>query len=186
MNGEPEGKKDHTKTIIMVGIVVILALFCAFSFYNLNGNSFDLSDRQVLLIVTDSMDGDVTEYDIASFPKNTFVMVKHLSNEEKLELQVGDVISFNYNGILDHHRIIETHFDQGYVITKGDNPDVHATENVKIGEINGKVIGTNHWLGALVAFVKDHFILVIGIIAAIAIIGEIYRAYKNGVFEKGS
>jgi len=35
-----------------------------------------------------------------------------------------------------------------------------------------------------VAFVKDNFLLVIAVIATIAIIGEVYRAYRDGVFSK--
>jgi len=159
-----------------------VASFCIYTFYNLNGKSFDLSDREALLIVSDSMDGDVTSYDIDSFPKNTFVMVRHLSEQEKLKIEIGDVLSFRYNGIMDHHRVIETHFDQSYVVTHGDN--THSTENVSLSAINGEVIGTNHWLGVLVSFIKDNFLIVIAVIAAIAIIGEIYRAYKDGVFSK--
>lgn len=178
-----EGSKK--KTMIAVAIVVIVSSFCVYTFYDLNGGSFDLSDREALLIVTDSMDGDVTEYDIDSFPKNTFVMVKHLSEQEKLQIQIGDVLSFRwYNGILDHHRVVKTHFDQGYVETHGDNAPHSSNEDVYLSDINGEVIGTNHWLGALVAFVKDNFLIVIAVIAAIAIIGEIYRAYKDGVFKK--
>ena len=170
------------KTIFTVIALVIVASFCVYTFYDLNGKSFDLSVREALLIVSDSMDGDVTSYDIDSFPKNTFVMVRHLSEQEKLKIEIGDVLSFRYNGIMDHHRVIETHFDQGYVITHGDN--THSTENVSLSAINGEVIGTNHWLGVLVSFVKDNFLIVIAVIAAIAIIGEIYRAYKDGVFSK--
>ena len=177
----PEGKSKR-KTVFTVAIVVIVAVLCAYTFYDLNGGSFDLSDREALLIVTDSMDGDVTTFDIDSFPENTFVMVKHLSEQEKLQIQIGDVLSFRYNGILDHHRVIETHFDQNYVITHGDN--THSSENVPLSSINGEVIGTNHWLGVLVSFVKDNFLIVIAVLAAIAIFGEIYRAYKDGVFKK--
>ena len=170
------------KTVFSVVILVIVASLCAYTFYDLNGKSFDLSDREALLIVTDSMDGDVKTFDIDSFPRNTFVMVKHLSDQEKLDVKIGDVLSFKYNGILDHHRVIETHFDQGYVVTHGDN--THSSENVSLASINGEVIGTNHWLGAVVSFVKDNFLIVIAVIAGIAIIGEIYRAYKDGVFTK--
>ena len=170
------------KTVFSVVVLVIVASLCAYTFYDLNGKSFDLSDREALLIVTDSMDGDVKTFDIDSFPRNTFVMVKHLSDQEKLDVKIGDVLSFKYNGILDHHRVIETHFDQGYVVTHGDN--THSSENVSLASINGEVIGTNHWLGAVVSFVKDNFLIVIAVIAGIAIIGEIYRAYKDGVFTK--
>ncbi len=174
--------KDRRMTIVTIAVAVIVAAFCLYTFYDLNGNSFDLSDREALLIVTSSMDGNVTEYDIDSFPKDTFIMVKHLSEQEKLDVKIGDVLSFKYNGILDHHRVVETHFDQGYVVTHGDN--THSSENVSLASINGEVIGTNHWLGAVVSFVKDNFLIVIAVIAGIAIIGEVYRAYKDGVFSK--
>ena len=175
-------ESSKRKTIFTVIALVIVASFCIYTFYDLNGKSFDLSDREALLIVSDSMDGDVTSYDIDSFPKNTFVMVRHLSEQEKLKIEIGDVLSFRYNGIMDHHRVVETHFDQSYVVTHGDN--THSTENVSLSAINGEVIGTNHWLGVLVSFVKDNFLIVIAVIAAIAIIGEIYKAYKDGVFKK--
>ena len=179
MTAEGSSKRKTVFSVVVLGIVASL---CAYTFYDLNGKSFDLSDREALLIVTDSMDGDVKTFDIDSFPRNTFVMVKHLSDQEKLDVKIGDVLSFKYNGILDHHRVIETHFDQGYVVTHGDN--THSSENVSLASINGEVIGTNHWLGAVVSFVKDNFLIVIAVIAAIAIIGEIYRAYKDGVFTK--
>ena len=182
MTEEPAKKGIGKKTIILVALVVIIASFCAYTFYDLNGRSFSLSDRQMLLIVTDSMDGNVTEYEIDSFPADTFVMIKHLSEEEKLNIKVGDVLSFWYGGILDHHRVKEIHFDHGYVITHGDN--THADEKVNLSDINGQVIGANHWLGALVSFVKANFLIVIAAIAIIAIAGEIYRAYRNGVFSK--
>ena len=179
MTAEGSSKR---KTIFSVIAMVIVASLCVYTFYDLNGKSFDLSDREALLIVTDSMDGDVKTFDIDSFPRNTFVMVKHLSDQEKLDVTIGDVLSFKYNGILDHHRVVETHFDQGYVVTHGDN--THSTENVSLASINGEVVGTNHWLGAVISFVKDNFLIVIAVIAGIAIIGEVYRAYKDGVFSK--
>ncbi len=181
MTSEGDSKR---KTVITVAILVIVASFCVYTFYDLNGGSFDLSDREALLIVTDSMDGDVTEYDIDSFPKNTFVMVKHLSEQEKLQIQLGDVLSFRQGDILNHHRVVETHLNQGYVFTHGDNKPGSPDEKVYLSDINGKVVGTNHWLGALVSFVKDNFLIVIAVLAAIAIIGEIYKAYKEGVFKK--
>ena len=175
-------RKSYRGTVLFAIVLVVIVAASLYAFYDFNGKSLDMSDRQVLLIVTDSMDGDSTEYEIHSFPRNTFVMVEHLSDEEKRQLQIGDVISFRYGAILDHHRIVELHLDQGYVITHGDN--AHSNETVYLQDINGQVIGTNVWFGHLVAFVKDNFLIVIAAIAILAIVGEIYRAYKNGVFSK--
>jgi hypothetical protein len=147
------------KTVIGIVAVVIVAALSAYVFYDFNGHSFDVSDREVLLIMTDSMDGDNTEYKIHSFPKNTLVMVKHLSEEEKQDIQIGDVISFHYESILIHHRVIELHMDQGYVNTQGDNRTVR--ELVYLSDVNGEVIGTSYWLGVLTAFVKTYFFFIL-------------------------
>ena len=182
MTAEPAKGGIKRRTVFSITLLVVLASLCAYTFYDLNGKSFDITDRQALLIVSSSMDGDTTGFEINSFPKDTFIMVKHLSEQEKREIHIGDVLSFQYNNILDHHRVIETHFDQGYVVTHGDN--THSSENVSLSAINGKVIGTNHTLGVVVSFIKDNFLIVIAVIATIAIIGEIYRAYRDGVFAK--
>ena len=182
MTAEPTEGGTKKRRIFSIALMVIIASLCAYTFYDLNGKSFDISDREALLIVTDSMDGDVKSFNIDSFPRNTFIMVKHLSEQEKLEIEIGDVLSFNDHGILNHHRVKETHFDQNYVVTKGDNKQ--DSEYVSLASINGEVVGTNHWLGAIVSFIKDNFLIVIAVIATIAIIGEVYRAYKDGVFSK--
>ena len=184
MTREPAKGGIKRKTIFSIVLLVVLASVCAYTFYDLNGGSFDLKDRQALLIVSDSMDGDNTGFEINSFPKDTFIMVKHLSEQEKREVKVGDVLSFQYLGILDHHRVIETNFDNGFVITHGDNVMPGTNETVKLSDINGIVVGTNHSLGVVVTLVKNNFLLFIAIIATLAIIGEIYRAYRDGVFSK--
>ena len=168
-----DGSRKRTVcSALAVTVVIVAAAFAVYGFYGFNGNSFDLSDRQVLLIVTDSMDGDVTEYRIDSFPEDTFVMIHRLSDGGRMGIEVGDVISFEQTvgsqRILNHHRVIETHitddFETSYVITKGDNPDVTTTETVYLSSVNGEVIGTNHALGVGVAFMKDHVFVTLGII----------------------
>ena len=152
-------KRLKPKTVIGIVAVVIVAALSAYVFYDFNGHSFDPTNREVILILTNSMDGDSTEYEIHSFPKNTLVMVKHLSEEEKQDIQIGDVISFHYESILVHHRVVELHIDDGYVNTQGDN--LKTKELVYLSDINGEVIGTNYWLGVLTAFVKTYFFFIL-------------------------
>ena len=153
-------RRIHFSGIITLCVILSLIAASALVLYDLNGDSFDFSDREMILIVTDSMDGDSDEYRIHSFPANTMVMVRHLSDEEKTDIQVGDVISFHQAGILNHHRVIDiSNIDSGYVITKGDNVD--GTETVYLSDVNGEVVGENHWLGVVVSFVKNYYYLVI-------------------------
>ena len=160
-------KKSLRSPILLSGIIVVAAL-SAYVFYGFNGDSFDLSDRKALLIVTDSMDGDVTEYKVDSFPEHTMVMVKGLSDSEKQDIQVGDVLSFRQGNILNHHRVVEVHTDEGYVITKGDNPNITTTEHVELSSVNGEVVGTNHVLGVVVTFVKENAMIVLAVFFALS------------------
>ncbi len=160
-SGWESGRRHFSISLIIVPCVIAaVAISSAFVFYDLNGDSFSLSDRQMLLIVTDSMDGDVDEYPIKSFPADTLVMIHHLSDEEKTQIEVGDVLSFRQGNILNHHRVVDVSgIESGYVTTKGDNAT--STETVMLSDINGEVIGTNHWLGAVTAFVKEHVVYMI-------------------------
>jgi len=156
-------------------VIVSVAIACGLCLYHFNGDSISPADRQVVLVVTDSMDGNVTEYEIDSFPANTLVMVKHLSPYERQFLRVGDVVSYDDNGTLVHHRVVQV--NEGSVYVHGDNN--HSTEIVMLDDINGKVIGTSPLMGQALALVSNNFIAFLAamfvIAAAIAVYG-VYRA----------
>ena len=138
-------------SLLACACIIIISAYVA---YDLNGRSFDFSDRDVVLIVTDSMDGNVHEYAIDSFPANTLVMVQHTPENEKRFLKEGDVISYKGNdGVLMHHRVVQVNPDSVYV--HGDNN--RATEKVYFGEIEGKVVGTNPWLGSAMVLIQNNF-----------------------------
>ncbi len=171
--GDADGRISLPRVILCCAVVAV-AISSVYVFYNLNGDSFSLSDRQALLIVTDSMDGDVDEYQIDSFPADTMVMIRQLSDEEKLGIEVGDVLSFHQGNILNHHRVTDvSNIESGYVTTKGDNNP--SSETVLLSDVNGEVIGTNHWLGVLVSFVKEYIIFLVLASVFVAISVEILR-----------
>ena len=90
------------------------------------------------------------------------------------EIKIGDVLSFKMaDGKLNHHRVIGFHLDDpsgAWIETTGDNPSYHSTAHVNLNDINGKVIGTMQWIGHLVTFVKQNFLLVIALLAGVAIV----------------
>ncbi len=186
--GDGDGKHriSPSRAVAIIAVVAV-ALTSVYVFYDFNGGSFDLSDRQVLLIVTDSMDGDVTEYKIHSFPADTMVMIHHLSDAEKQQIQVGDVISFRVGSILNHHRVIDiSGIESGTITTKGDNSP--STETVALSDVNGEVIGTNHWLGVIVSFVREYIIFIVlaavFIVASLEIVRWARRPEENSKEEK--
>ncbi len=162
------------KPLVVVAIVAILAIPVVV-IYELNGHSLDLTDRQAILVITDSMDGDEHGYAIGSFPANTLVMVQHLSDLDKRFLRAGDVVSYESHGKLEHHRIIES--NAGYYYVQGDNN--HSIERVNLDQINGKVIGSSPWLGKVIILIKDNFLAFLGAMSVLCFVLILLAAYNR-------
>ena len=149
------------KRTVAIVIVAIIAASVFLVMFNLNGNSADFTHRDVRVIITDSMDGDPhPEYEISTIPKDTLVMVRLLSDSEKENIQVGDVVQFRYGNILNHHRVISNDPATRTIITQGDNvasPD----PSMSYDKVRGEVVGTNHTLGMLVVFVKAYIFVIL-------------------------
>ena len=165
------------KTAITVTVLLILFASTSVIFFKLNDDSFDFRDREVRTIITNSMDGEKTDYKISTIPKDTLVMVRFLSDNEKNDIQVGDVVQFRYHGILNHHRVISNDTENGFVITKGDNSP--TTEKVYYDDVRGEVVGTNHILGEFFIFVKEYVFVILAsfvvLYIAILLIEEIRK-----------
>jgi len=171
----------RTITVIAVAIVAI-SVFAVF--YNLNGGSADFTHREVRVIITDSMDGEPrTEYEIETIPKDSLVMVRFLSDSEKEDIKVGDVVQFRMGNVLNHHRVVENNVEGGYVITQGDNTD-SPDGHISYDRVRGEVVGVNHALGEVFLFVKAYvFVILIGIVVlyiASKLVEEIRREKREG------
>lgn len=135
----------------------------AVSIYHLNGNSMDLTNRDLRVIVTDSMAGEPTDYEISTIEVDSAVMVRLFNDEsDKESVKVGDVVQFRYFSMLDHHRVVSNDPVKKVMVTKGDNSDSY--ESVDYSNVRGVVVGTNHLLGQAITFMKSYwpsFIVVI-------------------------
>lgn len=173
---DTDKKRIGRKTIIIAAVAVALAALTVFTIYDMNGHSLDLRDREVRLIVTDSMDGEPMSYDISTIHKNSLVMVKFLSDDEKRNLKEGDVIQFWYHGILNHHRVVAVNEDS--VVTHGDNTS--TTETVKFSDIRGEVVGENHAVGEVFTFVKTYALVIIAFIVVLFIGSLLLEEIRRG------
>ena len=169
------------KTIVVLVVALVLAVLSVSAFYTANGNSLDVRDREVRLIVTDSMDGERMPYSVPTIPKDSLVVVRLISDDEKAELKEGDVVQFRYGSVLNHHRVVSNNVEEGYVITHGDNTD--SNETVYYSAIRGEVMGANHAAGEVVTFVKDYVFFIIAVIVVLFIgsllVDEIRREKKK-------
>lgn len=150
----PGGGHAHLLTICAVFLVVL----SAYALYDLNGHSLDFSDREVMLIVSGSMDAGETEYEISTIPVNSLVTIVHIDGHDLSDVFIGDVIAYTDGSRTIVHRLVGYGPD-GNIILKGDANA--STETVDPDDVVGKVVGVSPILGKIVSFVKGSPILVI-------------------------
>lgn len=176
-----------TKQIITISAVIIVAASALYIAYDFNGDSLDFSDRETLLVRTNSMGGDEhpSGYDIGAIPQWSLIMVKKLdTQEEKDAIEVGDVITFMYNGRLTVHRVIEVNRDSGGhltdAVTRGDNvPSPLNIETPTADQITGVVVGVSVWMGSIVHFAQNStLLLAVIVIVAIVMVSVVWDIVK--------
>lgn len=148
--------------LILLYSIVVITSRGASDIPNVFGNGF-------LAVETDSMVGDNED----SFNPNDLIFVKILKDDEKRNLQVGQVITFidhSRQGRLNTHRIIEVRPDG--VRTQGDNAsgpdlfitsydDIVAVYQGKIGGLGGFVLFLQTQLGFGLVVLLPIFLLLI-------------------------
>jgi len=150
--------------------------------YDLNGSSLDFSDSQFVLIVTDSMDGDVTEYDVDSYPADTVAIIHHVLSHEVRYIKVGDVVAYHSGGMLITHRVIAIDTAKSLFVLKGDN--AASSETVSFEDVEGVVAGTNHVFGAVFSFVRSNALAMVCFIGIILAGVTAFKYYKTVPKEK--
>jgi len=159
---------------ISVVVLVVVALISS-----VNGGSLDPRDRDIRIIVTDSMDGEPTQYPISTIPKGSLVVIQKLSRGSLPDLKVGDVLAYRSAGQIFTHRIVENDAASGIFHTKGDNAKVG--EQVSYSNAVGVVIGVSKWMGDFVTFLKQAGVfLAVGIVMLTAAAYAIRRIVQWG------
>lgn len=183
----PSGK-TRTKLIVAVVVVLVVLSSALVVLYKFNGNSLDLSNREVRLIPTSSMDGERTEYPIPTIPKDSLVMIEKLGQDDLDSIKVGDVICFDYSGIYIVHRVVEIDEVGKKFITHGDNNSPSNRESVDFEQVRGKVVGVSHFMGEVVTFVKSSMLLAILTLAVVIIaiwaVVDIVKVIREGDEDK--
>ena len=154
-------------------ICLVVLLFSTFTVWDLNGNSFDFSDRQLVLVVTDSMDGDVNDYDVDSYPADTLAMIEFVPEHEVRFIRVGQVAAYYSGDMLITHRVTGIDKASSSLIVKGDNSTTE--EKVDFKDVIGVVVGTNHWLGVTTSFLKTDGLIVL--YSAIGLMVAVFAIY---------
>ena len=168
--------KSKLKVLSYACVIVMLALAC-YTVHDLNGGSFDFSNREIVLVVTDSMNGDVHDFAIDSYPADTIVVFENVPSHEVRLIRVGDVVAYHSGDMLITHRVIGIDLDKSYLLVKGDNASLE--EKIAFEDVVGVVVGTNEWIGTGLGFVKENLQVVLLVAFAILICSAIIHWYRN-------
>ena len=122
--------KSNIKNVLkIVGNVLfytLIVLLLLFSISNLsvktNKDIANVLGRGFLPVISDSMEGNKSD----SFDKGSLVLVKLLSDSQKDDLEVGDIVTFYDLNLaaLNTHRVV--HITPSYVVTQGDKAALSA------------------------------------------------------------
>ncbi len=155
----------------------LIVISCAYVLYDLNGESLDFSDSEVILVVTDSMDGDVSEYAVDSYPADTLAIVKSIPAHEIRLIRVGQVVAYHDGDKLITHRVVDVDTKNHYLTLKGDNAS--SEEIIAYEKVAGVVVGTNSWLGTILSVVKTNLELVLCFLVASMVCVALCKIRKN-------
>lgn len=176
---------NFLNVVIVFLIVIILSV-------NLLSDKFEegILNYQLLQVVSDSMDSDITNYDIDTLKKDELIIVKKNNNINFFSnLKIGDVITFRMNegvntGVSVTHRITNILYDENtntYTLTtKGDKNNDTETLNSKEDLIYGQVIYSNLLIGYTFNVIKNKYFLILTVITPCVFIGiyEIVNIYE--------
>ena len=169
------------RLLLVMSAAAIVSVASLIVVYDLNGQSLDLSDRELRLVVTGSMDAGETGFPVSTIPENSIVMVHRLDREDLPSLEVGDVIAYSSGSMMIVHRVVELDPAGERFVVKGDANA--SAETVSYDQVVGEVVGVNHALGSIVFLVKTQFVLMLAAVACLIVIAlslrEIHQNYSK-------
>ena len=187
-SGGKKGKVLNTVVNVILVIVILFGIFCAFNAYMAKqGNGVpSLFGLKFAAIQSDSMSPtfnqgdlivDITVKDPAKLKKSTTVEAKD-----------GDVITFwtTINGeiVLNTHRIVDIEDYDNYLsfVTRGDNEQITENDTMRVHQnsIEGKYLFAIPKLGYLIDFLETSkgFLLVVVLPVALIFIWQLIQFFR--------
>ena len=168
--------RTRTKVVLTVTIalVLVLSVLGALMIFN---KSPDLLNSEFRVIVTGSMDGEPTDYEISTIPVDSLIAVHKLQGDAVNDVKVGDVIGFYSPSVGGnvYHRVIAIDEVDHKFTTHGDANAPGANESVAFDEVNGIVVNVSHGAGEAVSFVKSNILYLVVIVILLLIMAEAFH-----------
>ena len=144
-------KKIKIKNITRNILILIFVIICVFNFI-FSPIIQDKTNLYFFVIISGSMRPELKE--------NDAIIVKKINFNK---LKINDIISYNNNGTVVTHRIVEIYTDEGIVYTKGDSNENIDWNKVEKEQIYGKVVLKIPYIGKILNFLYNgnkYFILI--------------------------
>ena len=155
---KPKTKKI-LKLLLNIAVYVLFALILLLTVFVVASGKkgyTSIFGTAYVAVESDSMDGDRED----SFQKGALLKLKVLSDDKKLELKEGDIISFydivGGKRVINSHRIVEV-WGEGssrVFVTQGDKIGSPDTAKRTLDDVIGKVKSHTNGLGNLFLFIR--------------------------------
>ena len=148
-------------------MVCVVLVSSAYAVYSLNGDSFDIRDSEIRLVVTGSMDGEPTDHPISTIPVNSLVVIRHI-DPDSFDFKIGQVLAYGSDGMVIIHRVIDIDEENRELRLKGDANKTF--EIVSYDDVIGEVVGVSPLLGKLMMGMRSNMVLAIAFVACSVLI----------------
>lgn len=165
---EDTKEKGWCRRYLPAILVILLVALSAYALYYLNGNSFDLKNREFVIVVTGSMDGEDTGYEIGSIPVDSLIVVERVGHDRISSLEIGDVVAYRNGSMLIVHRLVSIDNDNETMVLKGDVNT--STETVSFSDVVGKVVDVHPAIGKAMTLLRTKAVFILVELACLALV----------------
>ena len=165
---EDTKKKGWCRRYLPAILVILFVALSAYALYYLNGDSFDLKNREFVIVVTGSMDGEDTGYEIGSIPVDSLIVVERVSHDKISSLEIGDVVAYRNGSMLIVHRLVSIDNDNETMVLKGDVNT--STETVSFSDVVGKVVDVHPAIGKAMTLLRTKAVFILVELACLALV----------------
>ena len=165
---EDTKEKGRCRRYLPAILVILLVALSAYALYYLNGDSFDLKNREFVIVVTGSMDGEDTGYEIGSIPVDSLIVVERVGHDKISSLEIGDVVAYRNGSMLIVHRLVSIDSDNETMVLKGDVNT--STETVSFSDVVGKVVDVHPAIGKAMTLLRTKAVFILVELACLALV----------------
>lgn len=165
---EDTKEKGWCRRYLPAILVILLVALSAYALYYLNGDSLDLKNREFIIVVTGSMDGEDTGYEIGSIPVDSLIVVERVGHDRISSLEIGDVVAYRNGSMLIVHRLVSIDNDNETMVLKGDVNT--STETVSFSDVVGKVVDIHPAIGKAMTLLRTKAVFILVELACLALV----------------